>query len=314
MKKIRKQNTKFRNNAVNKFISLALLVSIPISLSGCTENEDFHVINKNVNLIRNKDNQFEFNIAFYNLNNLLIDITREGDFAACFNCDDNQILINYDYAINYGKLENTLSHECFHLLFNKCIDCLPFYHNGCAIDAVCTEESPLIHTFLIELVTEDFSFEAFYETPNALYDDERDKLNLICKATDKDVDYFKNAVVTSDSNYIMTAFEMEFRSVNYVYSIFNSLDKVCGYGYFDKNWDYDLFKSACFNYAKIGLLKNAYVKIIKQYKMNLISIEDVNYKIDEIKSLFNNSSCDYEIDDNYLECVKKLDEILRKAM
>ena len=270
------------------------------------------VMTKNVNLIKNKSSEFKFNIAFYNLNNLVVDITRQDDCAALYINDDNKILVNYDYTKNYTSMKNTISHECFHLLLNKCINCIPYFHNGCALDASFTDESPLIHTFLTELVTDDFSYEAFGETPDDLYYEERSKLKLICEATDKNINYFKNAVLTSNSMSIMEAFEPEFRNINYAYSIFNAIDKYCYYGYFDVNWDYELFRAASLNYARLGLLKNYYVKIIKQVKTNKITKDEGNRKIAEIKKSFSITDLSSSIDDNYLECMDELDSIYEK--
>ena len=272
-----------------------------------------YVINSNINLVRKRYKDFKFNIPFYNLNNLIVDTTKQEDFAAFYISDDNKILVNYDYVKNYGSLKNTLSHECFHLILNKCVNCSSYYHNGCSMDASYTDESPLIHTFLTELVTDDFSYEAFDETPNDLYDEEREKLKLICVATNKDIDYFKNAILSSDSKDILNAFEPEFRNINYVYSIFNAIDKFCCYGYFDVNWNYDLFRANSFNYARIGLLKNYYVKIIKLLKTGNISKEEADIKIAEIKELFNETTFGFEVNDNYLECINKLDLVYEKS-
>lgn len=269
------------------------------------------VMTKNVNLIKKKNKQFKFNIALYNLNNIVIDITNTADSAAFYTSDENRISFNYDYIKESGSLKSTMSHELFHLLLNKCINCSSFFHNGCALDASFTDESPLIHTFLTELVTDDFSYEAFGETPDDLYSEEKDKLNLICEATEKNVDYFKNAILTSNSMSIPEAFEPEFRSINYVYSIFNAIDKFCCYGYFDDNWNYDLFRAASLNYARVGLLKNYYVKMIKQIETNKITVNEAETKIKGIKELFDETDLTSLINDNYSDCVNKLDSIFK---
>lgn len=272
------------------------------------------VITKNIEFIKNHNSEFDFNVPFYNLNNLVVGITKKDDCAACYEHFSNRILVNYDYVKNYASLNNVLSHECFHLLLNKCADYGEYYYNGCAIDSITTMESPLMHTFFLELVTDDFSYEAFGETPDDLYEVERNNLNLICEATGTDINYFKNAVLTSTNMDIINAFEPEFRCANYVYSIFNAIDKYCSYSYFDENWDYELFKNASFNYAKVGLLKNYYAKIIKQIEIGNITKDEARKLINDKKELFNKMDLTSIINDNYSECINELDAIFQKSI
>lgn len=140
MKKIRKQNTKFRNNAVNKFISLALLVSIPISISGCTENEDFYendLINQttysdlNDYGLKNYEECYEYDDA--ELNNL-IDEIKSIKYISNYSDFDNYNIyekpslelseISYynsskseDYPLNYDWYNNGIIDE--DLLYKK---------------------------------------------------------------------------------------------------------------------------------------------------------------------------------------------------
>ena len=263
----------------------------------------------NINLIKKVNPDFKFNLAFYNLNNLVVNTTTQDDCAAFYAPGSNTLCVNINYIDGFDSFKNTISHELFHLIFNSCLECDPFYFSGCGIDDTTTLENPLATDFLTELTAENFSYAAFNEEPSCLYDEEREKLNYICLCTGKDKKYYESCVVNADIKGIINSFEPEFRSVNYVYSILSSFDNSCGYGYFDENWDYTLFQSSSFNFAMFGLLKNAYVKIIKDVKLGKINKEEADYKINKLKSDMNFS----DADDNYLKCVNELDNIYENS-
>lgn len=90
--------------------------------------------------------------------------------------------------------------------------------------------------------------------------------------------------------------------------LFFAMDKACNYGDFPYECDLYLFKVECYNYAALNLLKNAYIKNIKEYSMNNISYEQALENIDNIKnSILNNYF--FDANDYIKKSIENMDDI-----
>ena len=270
----------------------------------------------NINLLKKKNPKFKFNLALYNLNTLTVDYSDQSGCNAFYTPADNAMYMcppTDDFS--YEELKPTVSHELFHMMFNACLsnyDCI--YISGCSLDDTTFSGNPLTADFLYELTTEDFSLEVCGDIPYITYFIERQRLDLLSVCTGKDNDYFKNCVTDMGVEKLLNSFEPEFRSANYVYSVLYALDMSCGYNkIFDDEEEMEAFESAASNYAYIGLLKNAYLRLIKSVKTNKLTKNEADSKLKKITDTIPPMANDFS-GDNYQECLNKLDNIYKTAL
>ena len=267
-------------------------------------------------VINKKNPKFKFNLALYNLNTLTVDYSDQSGCQAFYTPTSNVMYMcppTDDFS--YEELKPTVSHELFHMMFNACLrnyDCI--YISGCSLDDTTFSGNPLTVDFLYELTTEDFSLEVCGDIPYITYFNERQILDLLSVCTGKDNDYFKNCVTDMGVEKILNSFEPEFRSANYVYSVLYAIDMSCGYNkIFEDEEEMEAFESAASNYAYIGLLKNAYLRLIKSVKTNKLTKDEADSKLKKIIDTIPPMANDFS-GDNYQECLNKLDNIYQTAL
>lgn len=245
-------------------------------------------LNDVVSYIRNKFPEFKFNIPFCNINSLTVNTSDEDWYYSLYVYNFDRILVNFNLGFDEDFFMRTVIHEIIHLMFNGIVDFSDFYKNGSSIDAVSTLETPLKHDFIIEYLADFYSHDIFGEPTQEKYAMEYDCINQLCLSTNKDINYFEDCVAHFDQNGLLESFEEELRDVNFVYSTISALDKSCGYGYFPDDCNIDLFKTDCYNYAVVNLLKNVYIRNIKEYSIGQITYEEAIQNIEDFKQSLGN--------------------------
>lgn len=266
------------------------------------------VLEHNINYIKNIKPDFNFNIALCNVNNLTVNTSLEDWYYSLYVYDNNRILVSFDEHFTDDFFKKTISHELYHLIFNGTVGLHDISFNATCMDALATHETPLEHNFLTEWCAEFFSQDTFNSPMSDNYNLEKSLIDILCESTLKPIEYYSHSMVSCDQNSLINAFEEELRDVNYVYSTFFAMDKACNYGDFPYECDLYLFKVECYNYAALNLLKNAYIKNIKEYSMNNISYEQALENIDNIKnSILNNYF--FDANDYIKKSIENMDDI-----
>lgn len=269
---------------------------------------------RNVRKIKQQYNDFDFSVAFYNMNNLIVTNCYDDFYISYYETSENEISVNFNNINDEMIFRLYMNHETIHATTNKVVGGNRIYMTGISLDRLDTIDSPFSLDFLNEYCTQKMACENLSCPELMGYYEETEKMNLINYSTNNDDEYFLNCYINSDQNKLIDSFQSELQNVNYAYSTLYAFDLACGYGNFPEGCDIDEFKKDCFDYGRLNLVKNAYVRIIKDYSIGMITKDEAFEKIEQIKFDFDNLEFRYnsnESNSSYYELVNKLDSIVK---
>ena len=265
---------------------------------------------RNVKYFKENIPNFNFNIAFYNLNNLFVSKNEIFGCISYYESTENVISTNFNYINDDIGFSVTESHEVLHLFLNKSVGGNIICESGASIDLLDNDNSSLAICFMEEYFVQNIACKNLNRLDLNDYVEEKEKINLLCYATNKNENYFEENFICSNQNAFISSFEEELQDFKYVYSTLYALDLSCGYGKFPDDCNTDFFRKECFDFARFNLIKNAYIRIIKDYYLGSITKEDMYVELYNIKMIFNNVEYNYgstQTNSNYNKLVEKLD-------
>lgn len=253
-----------------------------------------YVAQYNIDYLKETLPSFNFNIPLYHLNTVTVDTSNEEWYYGLYVYDTNRILVNFTDIDTEKFFRSNVSHELFHLFARGQVGLDKFYLAGSSVDTLETSERPLEQNFLNEWFVNRASYVAFGEEPNKyFYDIEQQKIELICLSTDRDIYDFEALAFGVDKSLMYYAFEEELRNPNFVYSTLCGYDVACYYGFLPEDVDLYMLKCDCEIYATINVLKNAYIRLLKEISSDEITYQEACKEIDAMKTLLQNF--DYDI-------------------
>ncbi len=248
-------------------------------------------IERVIDEIKKYDNNIDINIILKNIDEVTFNDTDELSCYSYYTYANDSIYVN-----NYlNELENSFNenicHEAAHLALNKLNkDDVQIQKNGCGIDCTLTNESPMELRFMDEFFAEEISTKINNKKSDR-YTVEKECIDFIAYCTFKSEKDILSCYASGSQNKLIDCFEPEFRSMDYVYSTMYAFDLFCEYGYFINDNDRYELKEDFINYASVNLIKNYYIKIIKQLKIGNISQSDANSYINDLKDKINSDEC-----------------------
>lgn len=269
-----------------------------------------NMLPETLNSIDKMSNNFDYSIAFHNIDNLTVNTTEDNSIVAYYTYFNNQIFINYSNIDSYEFLEETISHEISHLVMNKSFSEYDFLKYGCSIDDESTKEAPLDLRFLEEYIAEEVSNKTLNKSEANYFAQEEEKINLLSCSTNYDKNSIISNYASGNQNNLINMFEEEFQDFNYVYSTLNSLNISCGYEDLNLGDSEYSIRGEFNNYAKVQLVKNAYARVTKNYFKGNIDKSEFENQINNIKNTFVNTDYKYRQNDDYLyDIFNQLDDI-----
>lgn len=265
-----------------------------------------------IDLIKSKKADYYFDAALKNIDELSISGFDDDIYMGFYDYSTNLLQSDYNYTKEQNIFDYNIIHETMHVLSNKTLSGGNYYANGFNIEDMSTSESPLFLDFITERIVDEYACEL---CPNKIveYDMEKYYIDSVCNSTGINYGYVQNSYLDSDLNQIIDAFEPEFRDFNWVYATLDGLDLACGYGYIPDGCDANKFKTdVCFN-SKVNLLKNGYVRIIKDMVNNKITYDKAKSEILKLKQkilvdkYYSNNVENEQIELN--NCIERLDNI-----
>lgn len=267
-----------------------------------------HVAQYNIDYLKKVLPSFDFNIPLYHLDTVTVNTSDEYWYYSLYVYDYNRILVNFTDINTEEFFRATVSHEVFHLFARGQVGLDMVYFAGSSVDTLESPERPLEQNFINEWFVDRASYVAFGEEPNKYsYDTEQLMLEAICLSTDSNIYDFEALAFGVDKSLMYYAFEEELRNPNFVYSTLCGYDMACFYGYFPEGVDEFMLKSDCEIYATINVLKNEYVRLLKEINSGEITYWDACTEIDKMKKITKNF--DYDIATG--EATDELEEIFR---
>ena len=267
--------------------------------------------------IKKHNPNFNFNIALKNIDELIIEDSNNPDYMGYYYNDINLMEIDYNYCVNCGGrkyLKYNIEHEIDHLLVNKLnkSESYNYVINSIGINDTTTLESSTYPNFIMEKYTDDLA-EEISGIHNS-YGCEREMIKMITTSINMSYDDFGKVYLSCDPNEVINCFEPECQDFTFVYATLDGLNKACGYGTNTTSYDEDIFRTELFNYSRINLLKNAYIRVLKDYYNVKISYTESKERLNDIKKeILYSDQYNYEInsvsEEKLNDCVEKLDTI-----
>ena len=271
----------------------------------------------NLDFMSEKYPNYNLDIALYGIDNLTVQDYPEGDFICFMDYGKIKVFVNFNNVNDISTLKYSMSHELFHLIFSKSLNRDDVIINGCGIDAMNTDESPLYAEFLSEHTVESYSHEAFGNEDPCDYWDNYMLTDLLCLSTGKDRQYFKDCFVNNNNQGLINCFENGMNSFNTALSIYDAIDIGLGYGDVTKELknrgDFDIasVQGEALNYVKFNLYKNLLIRLTNELQQGKISMDEAQMQIDEFKNrvfnIENNITWVNSDKNNYSDSIAKLD-------
>lgn len=258
--------------------------------------------------IKKYNNNINMSIILKNIDEVTFGETDEMSCYSYYAYANDSIYVN-----NYlNELENSFNenicHEATHLVLNNLTkEDVEVQKNGCGIDCVQTNESPMSLRFMDEFFAEEIASK-INNKENNKYIQEKYCIDFISYCTFKSEKDILSCYASGNQNKLIDCFEPELRNMDYVYSIMYAFDLFCEYGYFINDNDKYKLKEDFINYASINLIKNYYIRIIKELKIGNISQSEADNYISDLKDKINSNEClfDKQLLNDY---IINLDEI-----
>lgn len=248
------------------------------------------VAQNNIDYLKENQPSFNFNIPLYHLDTVTVNTSTEDWYYSLYVFDFNRILVNFTDIHSEDFFRSTVSHELFHLFSRGEVGMKKIFLAGSSIDSLDTHENPLEQNFINEYFVETASYSAFGEVPRVhSYERERCIIELISRSTDTDFDDFESVAFGTDKSMIYYAFEEEFRNPNFVYSTLYAYDLSCQYnmGVVDiYDYDYYVFKDDHEIYATFNVMKNLYVRLLKEIYYGETTYSEACEEISVIMDMF----------------------------
>ena len=242
-----------------------------------------YVAQYNINYLKKKVPSFNFNIPLYHLDNVTVNTSDENWYYSLYVYDFNRILVNLENIKTEEFFRSTISHEVFHLFARGQIGLEELYIAGSGYDTLKTEERPLEQNFINEWFVENASYAAFGDKMDEnLYAYEKELIQLLCISTGKDIFDLEAPSFGVGNDYIYYSFEKEVRTPNFVYSTLCAYDCAADYAYKPENVNDSDFKSDCEIYGTINLLKNMYIRLLKEIKTGEITYKEACEVVEEM--------------------------------
>lgn len=238
-----------------------------------------------IDYILNIDPNYDFRIPFYNINNIKVECFNNDNLYA--NYKDGKIGVNVSY-LNDEIVTKCIRHELFHELLNNSTLDSDVVIYGASIDDLYSKETPFTITFMSEKYADLFAQDSLYN--NLRYNEygyEQECIDNLCLSTNKTSKYYQNCFVKADISGIINSFEEELREINFVYSTLSCLNSSCGYDYFKDEVDKDIYMQESSCYASVNLMKNFFIRNIKELYKGNISIEEYKKNINELQQMYN---------------------------
>ncbi len=274
------------------------------------------IIPYNIDLLKKKFPDFNFNISFYNIDNLTVTIDdQEEGVYAYYISSENAIYfntVNMEFE-SQDSVRAIASHELFHMLNNRITEFNDVLIYGSNYDYSCSGLDCLCVDFLGELTVDSFALEAVGHTRDSeSYVTDNNCLDLLCLSTGKDELYFKRFAFGMDDAALYNSFEEEVRNINYVYSTTDALDYAC----YQKNVgnigvkNEHTFVTDAEIYGCVNIMKNAYIRMIKEINSGKLTYEEACTTLDEMNDLVFNTFI-FERED-YDKIIADMDAILEE--
>lgn len=248
------------------------------------------VAQDNIDYLKNKFPSFNFNIPLYHLDTVTVNTSDEEWYYSLYVYDFNRILVNFTDINTEKFFRSTVSHELFHLLNRGQTGLDNVYIAGSSVDSLETSENPLECNFINEYFVEEASYAAFGEKQNIYsYNREEHLIRFLALSTDTSFDDFETVAFGMNKSMIYDSFEKEVRNPNFVYSTLYALDISCHYstGVIDTyGYDYFTFKDDCEIYATFNVMKNLYIRLLKEIYNGETTYKEACAEINNVKELF----------------------------
>lgn len=245
-----------------------------------------YVAQYNIDYMMENHPSFNFNIPLYHLDTVSVDTSDEEWYYSLYVYDTNRILVNFTDIDSEEFFRSTVSHEVFHLMNRGEVGLDKVYLAGSSVDSLETEDRPFEQNFINEWYVDTASYKAFGEEPSPYsYAEEKRVIDLLCAATDKDLKYFEEVAFGIKKDNIYYAFEEELRNPNYVYSTLYAFDFSCFYyGNIISINDFDYFEFIfdAEEYAVLNVMKNAYIRLLKEIYAGKTDYWDANAELKEM--------------------------------
>lgn len=262
-----------------------------------------------MNYLKEKEPSYDFTIPLYNINKITVEDIADKDYIAFYDYTKNNFEVDYLYTKNTSLLDYGIIFQTFELLENQSISNGEVYITSFNMDASNTQASPIFWDFIIQRFSEDYT-QDYRNIPTSNYQDEEAKMEMIVAATGVSYDEFNNLFLKSDQKGLVQAFEPELQDSETVFSIFEGSDIACGYGVIPDGCDEETFRNNASAYSKSTLLKNFYIKMLKEVYVNGKSVDEAENEILEVKKIIlNDRYSPYNMDE---ETKAALDDFVAK--
>ena len=263
-----------------------------------------------INEVKSIYPDFNFQIPFLNIDELSFSECNDSIYYSYYDYASDEISVNFELNSTDEELLNNLMHEAVHLIMNSSYRNHGLLKTGCALDNLETFNSSLELRFLDEYTAEEISCN-YLKNENVRYYDELQIINLLSLLTNSSKDEILKCYLSKDANNLINLFEPEFRDFNYVFSITYSLALSIGYGNYIGEYDEFDLKGDFQNYAVVNLIKNYYVKILKDLKTKKISEVQARNILQEMKEkLFDDEFIYIENKEELTEYINNFDNLI----
>lgn len=259
---------KFRQNTMDNGVRLTNDIKMCIDRTVTAIIKDIEYINANCP-------DFDYACAYKKIDTMYFDLTDDDSCLAYFALGD-PCQVCYNLSALDELSDNDFWNTCYHEMMHMFIWC---NHDGIVTSGAEINNTDNFSSALgMRLMSEyTVSYVAYTMAPN--YGNESFIENkfvgywaLATNAAEADM---VKAFIECDPEFYINCFEPELRNVDFFFSVLYGIDLWGGYAPEDMENvnDEEQFKEDCYHYTMLNLLKNAYIRILKEYEAGNLTAE-----------------------------------------